>query len=614
MVYTVSLAFLTITFLYSITLNIIFFSKTHIDTEETKIFGQMLMTNLIGIMLEIVCIIFLNIYGKDSIIAIVINKFFLVYFITILYLFSNYIINTSYLLGEKKDQRINERLKLATKIVYGISAIVVLFLKIELFNENGISYSYGPAVNLVYVMSALTSLSSFVHLLVNFKTIKNRKNIPIIVFLLLMGVTAAIQMIYPQITLATSVEALVIFLMYHTIENPDVKLAKELSFQKQVAEASSKKTLELLEDMSKDLNSSLSKLELFGNKKIDKNNIEELYREISDFQQESIKLNERISGVLDLATIKGTTEIKEDKYETYDMLDKLKQLLITDKEKVGNLKVNISSDMPSVLYGDDSSVIKIVLYFYNYISSIIHDDKLLLDISSLQVGRFSRLKFKFATSDLSINKHIIEDRNTERLVFSNSDNINYQIIDNLIKKFNGKITIIEKESTTTIELSVDQRTLTEYDIISNRIENKNIEIKYNDFSGKRILIVDNNSVKIKDIKTLLKPYNVDIVSTDNQSHMCEILSKDEIFDLILIDDIIPDFEYSDYTNEIVKSKDGILNHIKITAKYPITTVIMLNPSTNHNEKEYLDYGFDDYILKPINKEKIDKLLKKHLNK
>ena len=104
---------------------------------------------------------------------------------------------------------------------------------------------------------------------------------------------------------------------------------------------------------------------------------------------------------------------------------------------------------------------------------------------------------------------------------------------------------------------------------------------------------------------------MDVVSTDNQDHMFEILNRDEIFDLILIDDIIPSFEYSDYTNEIIKSKDSISNRIRLTAKYPITTVIMLNPSTKHNEKEYLDYGFNDYIVKPINKANLDMILKKH---
>ena len=79
-------------------------------------------------------------------------------------------------------------------------------------------------------------------------------------------------------------------------------------------------------------------------------------------------------------------------------------------------------------------------------------------------------------------------------------------------------------------------------------------------------------------------------------------------------DIIPDFKISDYSNEIVKSKDSIINYIKMTAKYSIITIIMLNPNTSHMEKEYLDYGFTDYILKPINKENLDKILKKYFDK
>ena len=45
MTYTVSLAFLTITIFYSIILNILFFGKKHIKTEETKLFGKMVITN-----------------------------------------------------------------------------------------------------------------------------------------------------------------------------------------------------------------------------------------------------------------------------------------------------------------------------------------------------------------------------------------------------------------------------------------------------------------------------------------------------------------------------------------------------------------------------------------
>ena len=53
-------------------------------------------------------------------------------------------------------------------------------------------------------------------------------------------------------------------------------MAKELAFQKKLADESSRKTLSLIEDMSEELKSSVKDLELISNTKIDKNNIKEL--------------------------------------------------------------------------------------------------------------------------------------------------------------------------------------------------------------------------------------------------------------------------------------------------------------------------------------------------
>ena len=97
MKYTISLAFLTITFLYSLILNIMFFIKKHIDTNETRIFGQIVVTNFFGIILESLCIMFLNVLGINNILTIIINKLFLIYFLTIMYLFTKYVINVSQL-------------------------------------------------------------------------------------------------------------------------------------------------------------------------------------------------------------------------------------------------------------------------------------------------------------------------------------------------------------------------------------------------------------------------------------------------------------------------------------------------------------------------------------
>lgn len=590
------------------TLIILFFSKQNMENVETKTYSKLIGLNFLFIVVGILTFAIAKLTGSLTFIG-VLQKLYM----SILALLNMYSMHYCISIYDKENKYDIVKKGLFVLTIITIILVIVLPLNViydgDLLDGEGLSYD---AVMFHTVLSFIFFLVTAIYQGLKKKSIK--KVFPFIILIVLYIASFIIRKYYKELIFEGFFYSYILFIMYNTIENPDVKMAKELAFQKKLAEASSNKTLDLLDDMSKELKSSLHKLESFGNKKIDKNNVEELYEEMIDFQKNSVRLSEKISGVLDLATIKGVTEISEIKYETYDMIDKLKQLLIIDSENKNSLNITVKDNMPSVLYGDDNNVIKVVLYFYNYICSITDDSKLLLDIGSLQVGRFSRLKFKFTTTDLSINEYIVEDKDLERLSFKKNDDISYQIIDNLLKKFNGKITIIENEFDTIVELAIDQRLLTEYEIISNREENKNIKVKYHNYSGKRILIVDNNSIKIKEMKTLLKPYNVDVLSANSPTQMSEMLSRDEIFDLIFIDDIIPYFEFSDYTNEIIKSKDSILNHIRLNAKYPITTVIMLNPNTKHSEKEYLDYGFSDYILKPINKNNLDKILNKHFDK
>ena len=590
------------------TLIVLFFSKPNVDNVETKTYSKLIGLNFLFIIVGILTFAIAKLTGNLTFIGILQKLYMSI--LALLNMYSMYYCIAIYDKENKYDY-----VKKGLFALTILTIILVITLPLNVIYEGDLLDGEGLSYDAVMFHTVLSFIFFFVTASYQgYKKKSIKKVFPFIVLIILYIVSFVIREYYRELIFEGFFYSYILFIMFNTIENPDVKMAKELAFQKQLAETSSNKTLDLLDNMSKELKSSLQKLESFGNKKFDKENVEELYEEMSDFQKNSVKLSEKISGVLDLATIKGTAEISENKYETYDMIDKLKQLLIVDSENKNSLNVTVKDNMPPVLYGDDNNVIKIVLYFYNYISSITDDSKLLLDINSLQVGRFSRIKFKFTTTDLSINEYIDEDRDIDRLAFKKNDDINYQIIDNLIKKFNGKITIIENESNTVVELAIDQRLLTEYEIISNRDENKNIKVKYCDYSGKRILIVDNNSVKIKEMKTLLKPYNVDVLSANSPTQMNEMLGRDETFDLIFIDDIIPHFEFSDYTNEIVKSKDSILSHIRLTARYSITTIIMLNPNTKHKEQEYLDYGFNDYILKPINKNNLDKILNKYFDK
>lgn len=582
------------------TLVVLFFSKPNAKNIETKVYSKLILLDLTFILIGITTFVVAKLTGNITLIG-VLQKIYMS-ILTILNLYSMHYCLAIY---DKENKLVI--LKTILNIITLLAIIFIIILPLNVIFEGNLLDGNGWSYNVVIIHTIISFLFFFVitfYLILMKQSIK--KVIPYIILMLLYVLGFIIRGFYKELIFEGFFYSFILFIMYNTIENPDVKIAKELSFQKSLAKSSSDKTLNLLNDISDELESSLLKLETFGNKKIDKNNIEELTNEISQFQNDSAKLSKKISNIIELAVVKSDKEMKEYKYETYNMLDKLKVLL---KAENNNLIIDVDKNIYPVLYGDDNNIIRSVLYLYNFIISITNDESLKLKINSNQVGRFSRLRFQFQVNS-SINQCIYEDKD-KQFKFKKTEDLNYQIIENILEKINGKIVIIKNKNNTIISLYVDQRIMTEYDIISKKQENRNIKINYNDYSNKRILIIDDSKVRMKEIKTLLRPYNVDVLTAYTLEGMYNILLSDETIDLILIDDIIPRFKINDTTDEIIKSKDGVVSLMKRNTGYKIITVIMVTPSSNNMIRKYLNYGFDDYVLKPINKKNLDQILNKY---
>ncbi len=582
------------------TLVILFYSKPNVKNIETKVYSKLILLDLLFILIGIATFIVAKLTGNITLIGIL-QKIYM----SILTILNLYSMNYCLAIYDKENKLVI--LKTILNIITLLAIIFIIVLPLNVIFEGDLLDGDGWSYNVAIIHTIISFLFFFVitfYLILMKQSIK--KVIPYIILMLLYVLGFIIRGFYKELIFEGFFYSFILFIMYNTIENPDVKIAKELSFQKVLAKSSSDKTLNLLNDMSDELESSLVKLETFGNKKIDKNNIKELTNEISQFQNDSAKLSEKISNIIELAVVKSDKEMKEYKYETYNMIDKLKRLLKAENNKI---IIDVDKSISPVLYGDDNNIIKSVLYLYNFINSMTSDESLKLMINSNQVGRFSRLRFQFQVNS-SINQYIYEDKD-KRFKFKKVEDLNYQIIENILEKINGKIVIIKNKTNTAISLYVDQRIMTEYDIISKKQENRNIKINYNDYSNKRILIIDDSKARMKEIKALLRPYNVDVLTADTLEGMYNILLSDETVDLILIDDIIPRFKINDTTDEIIKSKDGVVSLIKRNTGYKIITVIMVTPSLNNMIRKYLNYGFDDYVLKPINKKNLDQILNKY---
>lgn len=587
------------------TLIVLFYSKPNIESVETKTYAKLIGLNFLFLVVGISTYIVAKLIGNFNLINILQKTYMSI--LALLNLYSMFYCISIY---DKEEKLSNLKKILSAITIISILLIIVLPLNVifegDLLDGEGLSYD-------VALWHTILSFTFFliITLYLLIKKYSLKKISPYIILIILYLIGFLIRSCYKELIFEGFFYAYILFIMYNTIENPDVKTAKELAFQKKLAEESSRKTLSLIEDMSEELKSSVKDLELISNTKIDKNNIKELNNVLSSFQENSVKLNDKISSILDLAVVKSEPRIVTYKYETLDMLDKLKQFLEIEKEDNIKLEMKISNKLPLVLYGDEAGIIKVVLYFFDLVSSILSKKNILLEIDDIKVGNFAKLRFKFITNDKSILNYVVEDKKTKKLKLKITNSINYEIINNLLDKMNGNITIIKDKDNINLILSINQRLISEYDIISKKEENRNIKIKYHNYSGKKLLLVDNNNLKLKEMKTLLKPYNIDVTVAQNLEEMGSKLSEDEIFDMIIIDDIIPNFEIDSFAKEIIKDQNGILNYIKKQAKYNIATIIMVTPNNKKIEEQYIKYGFNDYIIKPVNKENIDKILNKY---
>ena len=202
---------------------------------------MLLISNFIGLFIEILCTFASIIYNDYQVISDFIYKSYLVYLIVWTRLFSLYIETISS--SSKKDSLLRKYINIFFMIIV-ISTIYTLPIELVIKNNFHTRYTTGPSVNFTYAISAILVLEIIYNLVINYKKIWTKKYIPVLLFVLIGTVSIIIQNRFPELLMMTYVEALITVVMYFTIENPDVKLLKEMHDAKVISDnANEEKTL-----------------------------------------------------------------------------------------------------------------------------------------------------------------------------------------------------------------------------------------------------------------------------------------------------------------------------------------------------------------------------------
>lgn len=594
-----NLVFLFIGLIFIILLLVIFLSKPKIKTKENKMFLVLSVLNLIGYIIEIALQIFVRKVGNDSIFGIELSKIYIMYIFTWFSIFSIYTFLISNSSGKLSDYSYKIiKYTHITAIILGIIGIGIM--PIEKYYSNGEMYTYGMSVNFLKIMLGVYIIIWIFRLLLNFRTIKEKKYYSIIITILLLFANIVFQSINPAILIATFTMTYTCYIIFFTIENPDIRMAKELAFANEQIKRKKDNTINVLNDLSSKLQNSLSKLETFGYKKTDINNVEEMAKDLKYIKKYCINFVDKVNGLIDISKINsGDITINEDEYETKNFIDEIEKLI--------NKKLIIKrGKLPSVLYGDKGKIKQVIILMYKYLSSKGNID---VELDYVVVGRFCKLKFNFVSNDIDIHNYIYGIKNygikDDNFVFyEKKDNIEYDKIMKIISLIDAGTEINGyKDGSNELVLSIYQKIKNPYKVLEEKEENKGIKVRYFNLSSKRILLVDDGINNIREMLLLLKPYKVSVDVAKNFDDLRKYLVSNKTYDLIFIDDVIYGVDSEEYSVEMYE---------RLTGYNSFKTIIMLSNDKEKNISEYLGKGYVDYIIKPLNKRNINEVLKKHL--
>lgn len=600
-------------FIYTLLLSVVYFNKVKLKNDENAIYGTMLFANAIGLILEFFVYLFAIIPNiTNDIIPQIMERFYFVYLFTWLYLFVVYIFITSNESKENKYKFIKNKLFVGINIVIYliISALLVLLPVEHIKNASG-TYSEGLAPIIIVIVAVLSVLLSILFVVINRNKMETKKKLPLYTLILCIVVLIGLRFLVPEVLFVSTAFSFVTILTYFTIENPDIKIVKELKYSKAIAEKSKNSTMKILNEMSNELKTSLDELTYIGYKNIDKNNLEEINKEVKDLQKLSVKLADKITGAIDIAKLDSEQYVvNNQKYDTIDFINDLEYMLYYKK---GNKKIKLivesSDNINKVLFGDQDKIKQLVLYLFDYLINYIKRGTITLKIDSINTKSMSRMKFCFYLKE-KLPKEYKKYDEFKGITYLDGNSLDYEIINKLTQLLNCKIEVREtNDNFSEIVLMVDQKALPEYNI--DNPKNISKSVRYFDLSDKRILFVDDDRTKIKEMIKLLKPYRCDIDICNSRKEFLNLLSSNKTYDLALIDDIIPEIEnISD--EEFVKRVKNLTSSANKASEYKLPLVILITNNKKNLQQVYLDNGFSDYIIKPATRENINDIFKKYL--
>ena len=395
-----------------------------------------------------------------------------------------------------------------------------------------------------------------------------------------------------------------------------LKTLKELKEAKEQAEAANVAKSMFLANMSHEIRTPMHAIMGFSELVLKQEIDEEVRENVGYIKDASQNLLSIINDILDFSKIEsGKMELQEVEYYTSSLLKDTIVIISNQAEEKGlQFDVDINKTIPRKLLGDKLRIRSILVNVLNNAVKYTEQGKVCFEVDYSYVDD-NQISCVFTVTDTGMGMHS-EDMEHLFKAFDRLDHkvhygvegsgLGLAICNAYVQMMGGKIeveSVYGKGSLFRIILNqqvLEKEPMDKSYIYQNVSPEGQMQLKHQE-----ILVVDDNQINLMVAEGLISTYGGNVDIADGGQAAIDACKKKK-YDLIFMDYMMPEVDGSMAQKEIRK----ISEYYKTTVRI----IVLTADAVDGMRESFLEEGFDEYLSKPIEIEKLERVFQKFVPK